>query len=54
MSLSTVHRVIKQGRVAVIQTLGKGGRRHHYLTLEQECAFLQPFLVLPSATTSRQ
>ncbi len=47
VSLSTVHRVIalyKQGGVAAIETPGKGGRRHHYLTLEQERAFLQPFL----------
>jgi len=47
VSLSTVHRVIatyKQGGVAAIETPGKGGRRHQYLTLEQERAFLQPFL----------
>lgn len=47
VSLSTVHRVIatyKQGGVAAIETPGKGGRRHHYLTLEQERAFLQPFV----------
>ncbi len=47
VSLSTVHRVIatyKQGGVAAIETPGKGGRRHHYLTLEQERAVLQPFL----------
>jgi transposase len=34
----------KQGGVAAIQTPGKGGRRHQYLTLEQERTFLQPFL----------
>ncbi len=48
VSLSTVHRVMalyKQGGVAAIETAGKGGRRHQYLTLEQERAFLQPFLV---------
>ncbi len=48
VSLSTVHRVIctyKQGGVAAIETPGKGGRRHQYLTLEQERAFLQPFLL---------
>src|SRR5713101_7059230 len=47
VSLSTVHRVIaayKQGGVAAIETPGKGGRRHQHLTLEQERAFLQPFL----------
>src|SRR5205807_1479126 len=27
-----------------IETPGKGGRRHGYLTLEQERIFLQPFL----------
>jgi transposase len=47
VSLSTVHRVMsmyKQGGVAAIETPGKGGRRHQYLTLEQERAFLQPFM----------
>lgn len=47
VSSSTVHRVIgtyKQRGVAAIETAGKGGRRHHYLTLEQERAFLQPFM----------
>lgn len=47
VSLSTVHRVIamyKQGGVAAIETPGKGGRRHQYLTLSQERAFLQPFV----------
>jgi len=34
----------KQGGVAAIETPGKGGRRHQYLTLDQERAFLQPFL----------
>lgn len=27
-----------------METPGKGGRRHHYLTLDQERAFLQPFV----------
>jgi transposase len=48
VSLTTVHRVIamyKQRGVAAIETAGKGGRRHQYLTLEQERAFLQPFVV---------
>ncbi len=47
VSLSTVHRVIatyNQEGVAAIDTPGKGGRRHHYLTLEQEQLFLQPFV----------
>jgi putative transposase len=47
VSPTTVHRVIatyKHGGVAAIETPGKGGRRHQYLTLEQERAFLQPFL----------
>ena len=47
VSLSTIQRVIatyKQEGVAAIETPGKGGRRHHYLTLEQEQALLQPFL----------
>jgi transposase len=47
VSLSTVHRVIatyNQAGVAAIETPGKGGRRHQYLTPEQERAFLQPFL----------
>src|SRR5258706_2111072 len=47
VSLSTVHRVMaayKQGAVAAIETPGKGGRRHHSLTLSQERAVLQPFL----------
>ncbi len=47
VSVSTVHRVIaayKREGVAAIETPGKGGRRHQYLTLEQERAFLQPFV----------
>lgn len=47
VSPATVHRVIasyKQGGVAAIETPGIGGRRHQYLTLDQERAFLQPFL----------
>jgi len=47
VSASTVHRVIaaynREG-VAAIETPGKGGRRHQYLTLSQERAFLQPFV----------
>src|SRR5712691_1769678 len=47
VSLTTVHRVMaayKQGGVAAIETPGKGGRRHQYLTLAQERALLQPFM----------
>lgn len=47
VSVSTVHRVIaayKREGGAAIETPGKGGRRHQYLTLEQEHAFLQPFV----------
>ena len=47
VSLTTVRRVIatyKQAGVTAIETPGKGGRRHQHLTLEQERAFLQPFL----------
>ncbi|GAC1350056.1 MAG: hypothetical protein NVSMB27_28960 [Ktedonobacteraceae bacterium] len=47
VSTSTVHRVIatynREG-VAALATPGKGGRRHQYLTLEQERTFLQPFV----------
>lgn len=47
VSVATVHQVIasyNQGGVAAIETAGKGGRRRHYLTLEQEQSFLQPFM----------
>jgi transposase len=47
VSLSTVQRVIAAYNrlgVAGTQAPGKGGRRHQYLTLEQERAFLQPFM----------
>ena len=47
VSASTVHRVIaayKREGVAALATPGKGGRRHQYLTLEHERAFLQPFV----------
>lgn len=47
VSVATVHQVIstyKRGGVAAIETPGKGGRRRQYLTLEQEHAFLQPFM----------
>ncbi len=47
VSVTTVRRVIatyKQRGIAAVETPGKGGRRHQYLTLEQERAFLQPFM----------
>src|SRR5215468_8404528 len=47
VSLATVHQVIsgyKRRAVAAIETPGKGGRGHQYLTWEQEHAFLQPFV----------
>jgi transposase len=48
VSPTTVHRVISTYNrlgVAAVETPGTGGRRHQYLTLEQERVFLQPFLV---------
>jgi transposase len=45
-SVTTVHRVISTyNRLgpAAVETPGKGGRRHQYLTLEEEQAFLAPF-----------
>src|SRR5215472_247377 len=46
VSVTTVRRVISRynrlGLVA-IETPGKGGRRHEYMSLEQERRFLQPF-----------
>ena len=47
VSVTTVRRVIgayKHSGVAAIETPGTGGRRNQHLTLEQERAFLQPFL----------
>jgi hypothetical protein len=45
-SVTTVHRVIstynRLGPTA-LETPGKGGRRHQYLTLQEEEAFLSPF-----------
>jgi len=46
VSVTTVCRVISTyNRVGLsaIETPGTGGRRHEYLTLEQERTFLQPF-----------
>jgi len=46
VSVETVHQVIsKYNRfgVAAVETAGKGGRHHEYLTVEQERQFLAPF-----------
>ena len=46
VSVPTVRRVISTSNrlgLAAIETPGTGGRRHESLTVEQECAFLQPF-----------
>jgi len=46
VSVDTVHQVISTYNrfgVAAVETVGKGGRRHEYLTLEQERHFLAPF-----------
>lgn len=47
VSVSIVHRVIAASncvRVAAIETPGKGGRRHHYLTRKPEHPFRQLFV----------
>ena len=46
VSVGTVHKVISQYNrlgVEALATPGKGGRRHQYLTLEQETAFVAAF-----------
>ena len=46
VSVTTVRRVISRYNrlgLAAIETPGKGGRRHEYMSLEQERNFLQPF-----------
>ena len=46
VSKATVHDVISRYNrlgVAAVETAGKGGRRHQYLTLEEEKQFLAPF-----------
>ena len=48
VSVPTVRRVISTYNrlgIAAIETPGTGGRRHEYMTLEQERTFLQPFFV---------
>ncbi len=46
VSKATVHQVIStynRWGVIAVETPGKGGRRHQYLTLEEEAQFLAPF-----------
>src|SRR5215471_9446732 len=46
VSTATVHHLISaynRRGVAAVETPGKGGRRHQYLTLDQEQQFLAPF-----------
>lgn len=46
VAAATVHQVISaynRRGVAAVETPGKGGRRHQYLTLQQEQDFLAPF-----------
>jgi transposase len=46
VATATVHQLISaynRRGVAAVETVGKGGRRHQYLTLEQEQEFLAPF-----------
>ena len=46
VSKATVHEVISTYNrlgAAAVETAGKGGRRHQYLTLEEEAQFLAPF-----------
>src|SRR5215469_7380575 len=46
VSKATVHDVISRYNrlgVSAVETVGKGGRRRQYLTLEEEKAFLTPF-----------
>src|SRR5947208_16531428 len=46
VSATTVHRVISSYNrlgAAAMETAGKGGRRHQYLTVQEERAFLAPF-----------
>ena len=46
VSVNTVHKLIPAYNrlgVAAVETSGKGGRRHEYITLEEERDFLTPF-----------
>src|SRR5215472_14962798 len=52
VSVSTVRRVVSTYNrlgMAAVETPGTGGRRHEYLTLEQEQAFLAPFFTRAAA-----
>ncbi|GCE08149.1 winged helix-turn-helix domain-containing protein [Dictyobacter aurantiacus] len=52
VSKATVHQVISTYNrlgVAAVETAGKGGRRHQYLTLEEEKEFLAPFFTQAQA-----
>jgi len=54
VSKETVHQLISaynRRGVAAVETPGKGGRRHQYLTLEQEQQFLAPFFAQAQAGT---
>jgi transposase len=47
VSVTTVRRVVSTYNrlgLAALETPGTGGRRHEYMTFEQERAFLQPFV----------
>src|SRR5260370_18374733 len=51
-SATTVHRVVSMyNRLgpAALETPGRGGRRHQYLTLVEEKAFLFPFFAQPES-----
>lgn len=52
VSKGTVHQVIsayKRFGVEGVETAGKGGRRHEYLSMEEEKQFLAPFFVRAQA-----
>ena len=52
VSKATVHDVISTYNrlgIAAVETAGKGGRRHQYLTLEEEQQFLAPFFARAEA-----
>ncbi len=54
VSTATVHQLISaynRRGVEAVETPGKGGRRHQYLTLEQEQQFLAPFFAQAQAGT---
>src|SRR2546428_4663308 len=52
VSKATVHQVISTYNrfgVTAVETPGKGGRRHQYLTLQEEEQFLAPFFARAEA-----